>query len=178
MYAEYAGLTSEAVTLIEHLRKSPSESKSDILVRILSPLVESSRMIEPSLPPPRFLNLGQGARLVVGEKAFLFLSKAAKKANRADAEGEVRTDGLYLNGQKVKASRANPLQAAMRLVQERKGHRNDSGQIISLSAWRQWHVIRSGHLIPIFELKDRAMAHTRGRRLLTKSDQSAEELGL
>jgi hypothetical protein len=178
MYAEFVGLTSQAVTLIECFRKSPSESKSDILVRVLSPLVKLPPRADPLPIRPRWFDLGQGARLIIGEKIFLYLSKAAKKTDRADAVAEVKADGLYLDGRKVKASRGNPLQSAMRAIQEKKGHRNDAGKIISLSAWRQWHAIREGQLVPVFELKDRTLAHTRGRKLLNSANLSAEELGL
>jgi hypothetical protein len=49
----------------------------------------------------------------------------------------------------------------MRLVQERKGHRNAKSEIISLSAWRQWHVVRDGRLFSMFELKDPTLARKR-----------------
>ena len=176
MYAEYAGLTPQAVTLIECLRKSPSESKSDILVRVLSPLIEPPPAVTAAPIKPKRFDLGQGASLTVGEKIFLFLSKAAKKANRPDGIAEVEVDGLYIDGKRITASRGNPLQAAMRVVQERKGHRNGAGTIISLSAWRQWNVIRDGNLVPVLELKDPARAHKRGRKLVRSTSLSPEEL--
>ena len=172
MYAEYAGLTSEAITLIEKLRLSPTESKSDILVRVLSRLVEPAANEQPGL------DLGQGARLHVGEKPMLFLSQAAKRSRIPDAVGEVKADGFYLDGKKIRARKGNPLQPAMSLVQERKNHRNDKGELISLSAWRQWHVVREGKLCSVLELKDPNLAHRRGRLLATSTDLTPEQLGL
>lgn len=171
MYAEYAGLTPRAITLIEKLRVSPTESKSDILVRVLSPLAEPNETQQPGL------DLGQGVRLYVGEKPLLFLSQSAKRNRRPDAVAEVRADGLYLDGQKVRPKKGNPLQPAMKLVQERKNHRNDRDELISLSAWRQWHVVRNETLYSILELKDPKLAHRRGRFLVT-SYEIDEDLGL
>jgi hypothetical protein len=179
MYAEYAGLTHEAVTLIERLRKFPSESKSDILIRVLAQLIDLSPNVGVAPVEAKRFNLGQGASLKVGEKIFLYLSKAAKRADRPDGIAEVGADGLHMDGHRVRASRGNPLQAAMRAIQEKKGHRNEVGQIISLSAWRQWHVIRDGKLVPVFELKDPALAHTRSRVLGSRvTNLTLDELGL
>src|SRR5437016_2594111 len=101
MYAEYVGLTTEAVTLIEQCRLSPTESRSDILVRVLSPLIqrESSQRA--------YLDLGQGARLYVGERPVLFLSEDAKKSGRPDAVAEVRDDGFHMDGRKIEPIRGN-----------------------------------------------------------------------
>jgi hypothetical protein len=36
--------------------------------------------------------------------------------------------------------------------------------LISLSAWRQWHVVRDEKLVRLFDLKDPAKARRRGTR--------------
>src|ERR1700679_2330373 len=153
MFVEYAGLTQEASTLIERLRRDPSETKSDILVRVLSPIVGTA----PSQGQETYLDLGQGARLRVGERAYLFLSLSEDaKRNQPDAVAQVYSDGLHLDGKLVEPSNGSFLHPAMRVIQKKSNHRNEKGEIISLSAWRQWHVERDGHLVPVFELKDRA----------------------
>jgi hypothetical protein len=173
MYAEYVGLTPEAIALTEEFRLSPKESKSDILVRVLSPLVSNGSA------GPSYLDLGQGARLSVGERPVLFLSEDSRRQGNPDAVAEVRNDGFYLDGRKVVPSRGNPLQPAMQLVQERKRHRNSRGELISLSAWRQWHVVRDGRLLSMLELKDPRLAHKRGRRISKlASHLTLKELGL
>ena len=154
-------LSQQALTLIEEFRTSPRESRSDIIVRGFSELKEPARSAE-------FLDLGQGVRLRAGETPVLYLSEEGKRNDRPDAVAEIRSDGgLYLYGRKIvsPSPNSNPLQAAMRLVQDRKGHRNAKGEIISLSAWRQWHIVRDGRLFSMFELKDPALAHKRTRRL-------------
>lgn len=169
MYAEFVGLTPEAVTLVERLRLSAQESKSDILVRVLSAL------LAPKEKSDDVLQLGQGAFLRVGEQPMLFLSEAAKRLRKPDAIAEVRSDGLYLDGVRIKPSKGSVLQPAMKLVQERKGHRNADGALISLSAWRQWHVIRDGDLLSMVDLKDPALAHRRGRAV---PELTLRDLGL
>ena len=60
----------------------------------------------------------------------------------------------------------------MRIVQERKNHRNGKGELISLSAWRQWYVSRDGKFVSMLELKDPKLARRRGREVgeLTMED--------
>ncbi len=154
MFAVFEGLTQEAITAIERFRKSPEESRSDIIVRALGD--QGSKQ--------GFLDLGEGVRLAWGERPMLFLTAEAKRKRQPDAIAEVKPDGFYLNGEKIKPSkRGNPLDPAMKAVQAQKNHRNDKGEIISLSAWRQWHVRRGGKLISLLELKDPTLARTRGR---------------
>ena len=175
MYAEYVGLTSEALSLIEQFRASPSESRSEILIRALS------QVTRPELQSGAYLDLGQGAQLRIGETPILYLSEDAKRWRKADAIAEVRADGFYLDGRKIRPSKGSVLQPAMKLVQERKGHRNSLGELISLSAWRQWYVIRDGKLLSMFELKDPALARRRSRSVVLNEDQQralAEALGL
>jgi hypothetical protein len=172
MYAEYVGFTPEAVTLVEQFRLSPNESKCDILVRVLSPLIRRESKQQ------TYLDLGQGARLCVGERPVLFLSEDAKKSGKPDAVAEVRSDGFYMDGRKIEPSRGNPLQPALKIVQQRIGHRNNKGELISLSAWRQWHVIRDGKLNSILELKDPQLARKRGRIMANLSNLTLGQLRL
>jgi hypothetical protein len=119
------------------------------------------------------LDLGQGAQLRIGEKPILFLSEEAKRANRPDAEAVIRSDGFYLDGKRIEPSKGSVLQPAMKLIQERKGHRNAKGELISLSAWRQWHVVRDGKLVSMLELKNPALAHRRKRDYVSLDDIEA-----
>jgi hypothetical protein len=171
VYSEYVGLTAEASALIERHRQTPIESKSEILVRVLLGLNGRTA----SAVPAGFLDLGQGAWLRVGEKPVLFLSEEAKRKGQPDAVAEVRKDGFYMDGKRIERSKGSVLQPAMKMIQERKKHRNDKGEIISLSAWRQWHVVRDGRLLSMVELKDPALAHKRGR---AANAITLEELGL
>ena len=114
-------------------------------------------------PAERYLDLGQGARLKIGEIVTLFLSEESKRKRQPEATAEVHADGLHLNGKRVSPSKGSYLQPAMLAIQVKRSHRNEKGEIISLSAWRQWHVERGGKLVPIFELKDPALAHKRSR---------------
>ena len=178
MFSEFAGLTQRAASLIESFRISPDETKSDIIVRTLSGLCGNENANHGSLDrgnAQATFELGQGAQLHVGESVFLFLSENAKRDRRPHATAEVKRDGLYLFGQRIEPSKGSVLQPAMRLVQEKLDHRNENGEIISLSAWRQWHVERDGQLIPTLYLKNPALSHKRRR---TSTDKTAKELGL
>src|SRR5215210_8094262 len=109
MYAEFVGLTEQAIVLIERLRNSPEESRSDILVRALSAVPAHQAQ-----PVPQFVDFGEGVRLPVGERLFLFLSQEAKRASKPDAIGEAQADGFYLKGKKIPPSRrGNALDPAM-----------------------------------------------------------------
>lgn len=174
MIVEYIGLTHEGSTLVERFRQNPAETKSDIIMRVLS-AQSAPQHIDSA---HEFLNLGQGAKVRVGEKLVLFLSSDAKRRNKPDAIAEARSDGLFMDGVKFEGSRDgdSPLTPAMRTAQERKNHRNDKGAIISLSCFRQWYVIRGGKLVRVDELKAPESARRRGRAIST--DRTAEELGL
>ena len=158
-FVEFAGLTREAALLIEGRRLSPSETKSDIIVRVLSlsHQPEPTKTIEPTL------DLGQGVRLKVGEVIYLFLSEQSKRLRHPEGQAEVRADGLYVNGKRVKPSRGSAHHTAMKQVQEKRNHRNEKGELISLSAWRQWHVEREGNMISLDALKSPDLAHRRSR---------------
>lgn len=107
------------------------------------------------------LDLGQGAVIYVGEELYLFLSEIEKENNTPAAVAEVKGDGLYLYGEKIKPSRKSVLQPAMKIVQEEKDHRNSKGELVSLSAWRQWHVLRDGKFVRILDIKDPFLARRR-----------------
>jgi hypothetical protein len=55
----------------------------------------------------------------------------------------------------------------------RAGHRNEKGELVSLSAWRRWYVIRDKKFVPLLELKDPTLARTRSR----KTELGAKRLG-
>jgi hypothetical protein len=170
-YVEYAGLTKEASTHLERLRKDPSETKSDIIVRVLS-----SGLAEPmsSFQMPSF-NFGQGVRVPVGERLFLFLTRNVSRQNQPDAIAEIREDGFYLDGKKIMPSKGSVIQPAMKIIQERKNHRNKHGKIISLNAYMYWHVIRNGKLVRLDDLKDPRLERRRHR---TNREISLSDLGL
>jgi len=178
MIVEYAGLTQEASTLIEGFRQSPTESKADIIVRVLSPL--SRPAFAPAQPSAaqKYLDLGQGVKLVVGEKAYLFLSLATFREERPQAVAVVGEDGFYLDGKLVPVSNKSYTQPAMKVVQEKLGHRNNDGELISLSSWRQWHVIRRNKYTPLEELKDPKLARKRSTSKSLVSKFTAEDLAL
>ena len=172
-FVEYIGFRREDSTLVERFRRDASETKIDIITRVLASLLpsEDAREVE-------FIDVGQGAKVRVGERVLLFLPGSVKRAADPDAVAEARRDGLYMEGTKIEATRGSQLHAAMRVVQGRKGHRNEKGEIVQLSAFRQWHVVREGKLVPVLELKDPALAHRRGRTLATSTHLSAEDLDL
>jgi len=169
---EYIGLNRDQSTLIECFRQSPAETKPDIIERVLSPLRPPARVSTPLAKgaPGGAFDLGQGVRLLVGEKPILYLSEEAKRMRQADAVAEVRDDGFYMDGAKIAPSNGSVLQPAMKIVQARKNHRNSKGELISLSAWRQWYVLRNSKLFSMLELKDPALARRRGRPELTMED--------
>lgn len=158
MIVEFAGLTQSSAALIEKFRKDPSETKSDIIERVLGQLVSV-----PAAPEPAAVtyDLGQGATLFAGEKLYLFLFKNSRRTGKPEAIMEVRANGLYWNGKKVKPSKGSVLQPVMKEMQARLDHRNNKGELISLSAWRQWHVLRDNQFIPVEDLKDPALAYKR-----------------
>jgi hypothetical protein len=164
MFVEYIGVTQEVANLIEAHRRSSTETKSDILLYVLGSVQVNIKKI-----PEKTLDIGEGAKLRVGEKIFLFLSKRKKeqfsKTGEADGTALVREDGLYVDGLLIPPSKGSSLQPSMRLFQERLDHRNEDGEFVSLSAWRQWHVIRNQTLVPLLELKDLTLAKRRRRKI-------------
>jgi hypothetical protein len=147
MITKYVGLTAEASALIESRRTRPDQAEWEIIVEALKPA---------TVPSKGSLDLGQGVVLIAGQTLYLFLSEGSKRARKPDGIAEVRADGLYVDGRKIEPSRGSPLQPAMQIFQERSKH------VISLSSWRQWHVLRDKRFIPLVELKDPALARRRG----------------
>jgi hypothetical protein len=154
---KYVGLTAEASALIESRRTRPDQAEWEIIVEALKPAAAPTRAM---------LDLGQGVKLYAGERLYLFLDVQSKKAEKPHGMVEVgaNADGIYLDGEKVRPSHGSSLQPAMRYFQERAEHVNEAGDFVSLSAWRQWHVLRDGRFVPLVELKDPALARRRGRQ--------------
>jgi hypothetical protein len=152
---KYVGLTAEASALIESQRRRPDQTESEIIVEALRPVAQAVRAV---------FDLGQGVRLPAGERLFLFLNEQSKKEKKPDGGAEVgpNADGLYVSGRKVEQSRGSPLAAAMLIFQKKAVAEDRAEKIVSLSAWRQWHVLRDGRFVPLVELKDPALAHRRG----------------
>jgi hypothetical protein len=163
-YSEFIGISPRTATLIEARRLTEDEPKDAILLRTLTSLAppkDDPETLPPTKPRP-MLDLGQGAELVIGEKVYLFLSGKALKANKPDGTAYVRENGFEIDGRIIPKSRNSYHHPAMVEFQKKKGHRNEKGQIISLSAWRQWYVERDGRFVPLLDLKDEALARTRG----------------
>lgn len=175
VHVEFAGLTAEAVRLIEGLRQSPDDTKSSILVRALTPLQKVVKPAKPAAPGREYIDYKEGIHLYVGEKVFLFLSRGAKYEGKPDAEAEIRKDGLYMGGKRIEPSHGRPFQPAMEIVQTKKKHfSKTNGGTVSLSAIRKWCVFRDGKFISLEELKDPALKRTRGQKM----DLTLEDLGL
>lgn len=161
-YAEYVGLTQDAITALEINRKTPTESRSTILIRMAGLLASV-----PSVKPEnadytrKTLDFGEGIKLFVGERLYLFITNQSLVSGEADAEAVIKRDGLYMDGKKVVALKGRPFHQAMRQVQERMNHKNEKGEIISLSAIHKWHVFRDGIYKSLLNLKDPKLARTR-----------------
>ena len=150
MFTEYVGLGQDVASHIEALRERSSETKNDILRRVLGIGAEAKQMTQNSAP----IDFGQGVHLPVGEKLYLYLSKPSNAGQKPDGVAEVGPDGLYLDGQKITPSRGSSIAPAMQAVQVRSNHVNGEGKLVSLSAYRQWHVVRDGKMVPLDRLKD------------------------
>ena len=109
--------------------------------------------------------LGQGVTAHVGEKLYLFLDEQAKKSRKPHGVAEVRADGLYVEGKKVSASRRSYITPAMRIFQDKLGHTNADGAMVSLNAYLKWHVLRDDKLVSLKDLKNPALARKRGQGL-------------
>lgn len=168
-FAEYVGLTADAVAAIESHRSSPTETKSEILIRVLKPAEKA-----PPAGRGKAVDYGEGITLYTGDELYLFLSKAGD-ITQPDARAALRPDGFYMNGKKIGPLGKRLFDRVMKGVQDKKGHRNEKGEIISLSSMRQWHVVRNGKLTPLTELKDPALARKRTR---SKVNLTLEDLGL
>jgi hypothetical protein len=176
-YPEFIGISQATSMLIEARRRSPDETKDDIINREFSlptkVLTASARKSAPIFDG--MLDIGQGAKLSVGETTYLFLSKAARKANRPDATALVGKNSITMNGTNYPAVRGF-FNKAMADVQVTKGNVDSDGKPSSLSAWRQWHVLRNDRLTSLLELKDPEQANVRLRSFTSK--QTPEDFGL
>lgn len=173
MYCKFVGLTQEVAALIETRRKSPEQSENDIMLEVLRPSAT------PVPTATETFDLGQGVTVHVGEKLMLFLDEQAKKSRKPHGVADVRRDGIYVDGQKVQASRGSVITPAMRIFQERLRHRNALKEIISLNAFIKWHVIRDGQIVNLMELKDPSKTRKRGRGMTSEeADQFLKDLGL
>jgi hypothetical protein len=179
-YSEFIGIAPRTASLIEAHRMMPDETKDDILFRVLEGVHKAGVAGKLGNAKAAYLardtfDLGQGATLMVGEKLYLFLSLAAKKAAKPGGIAEVHRDGILIDGCLVGKSRGSVLQPAMVRFQERLNHRNARGEIIALSAWRQWHVHRDGKWIRLIDLKDPDRSRTRRGKQIPFSP---DEIGL
>lgn len=169
-YTEFVGLTQEVASLVEAHRINVSETKSDILWRILPRKIRGDLPVAPKRPSPNekkseeIFNFGEGVKVSVGTRLYLFLSKKAMESSSPDGFADIKTDGLYVDGTiRIDKSRGSYLQPAMRLIQQRKKHFNDKGDIISLSAWRQWHIRQDNQFISLYDCKDPNISKKRRR---------------
>lgn len=156
MFVGYVGLSQRVASKIESYRAHDQETKDDILWRILGDskeAYEEGQLIT--------FDFGQGVKLPVGEKLYLYLSKPNSAAQKSDGVAEVRADGLYLDNERIMPSHGSVLAPAMHAIQQRVGHHNSEGKLVSLSAYRQWHVIRDDKLVSLDDLKDPAQKRRR-----------------
>ncbi|WP_394761220.1 hypothetical protein [Phenylobacterium sp.] len=166
MYVKYAGLTADAAEALERYRASPSETESDIIIRKLGRPEQGSIArpeSRPASPGGAQLDLGQGIQLRVGETAYLYLSKTDMLRDEIAATALVTDNGLRMNGRVYGKFHGSYVQQPMKEIQRRLKHVNNQGKLISLSAYRQWYVLRDRTLVPIESLKNAALARTRLR---------------
>jgi hypothetical protein len=169
---EVIGITQKVSRLIEAHRQRETETQNDILERVLSNGLPAKT--QPPAPTGPGLDLGQGVVLREGEPLFLFLDKASADRQEAAARAEVRGGSFFMEGEKIAPSKGSVLHPAMERIQQRHNHVNAKGELISLSAWRQWHVIRNDRYTRLADLKDPALAKRRGG----KSKLTLEDLDL
>jgi hypothetical protein len=153
---KYVGLDAEASALIESRRTRANQLESEIIVEALRPLTAA-------VAQQAKFDLGQGVKLSAGEPLILFLNEQSKKAERPDGTAEVgaNADGIYVESKKVEHSRGSPLAVAMLIFQQRAVADGRAEKVISLNAWRKWHVRRKDRLVSLYELKDPALARRR-----------------
>ena len=156
MFSEFVGITQEVASSIESRRLDPTETKNDILRRILE-------LCDPTAcdqPVPN-IDLGQGVEVAVGESLYLYLRKPKSPKHQPDGIAEVRGDGLYIDSEKVQPSKGSVVTPAMHIFQRRQGHFNPAGNLISLSAYRQFYIKKDGRLVRLDDLKDPQKARHR-----------------
>ena len=160
IFPEYVGLTQQVACLIELHRVDLTETKNDILLRI----IPRGHVQEAKPTQPQEIDFGQGIRLPVGEKLYLYLSKPNDSTQKPDGTAYTKADGLYVDDKKITPSRGSLIAPAMHLFQQRLGHFDSKGKPVSLSAYRQWHVVRNGSLVSLDELKDPKLARRRATK--------------
>jgi hypothetical protein len=170
---KYVGQTAETETLVNMLRRHPTESDDDVIQRALRSLVERPTAIVGC-------DLGSGVRLAQDEAIKCYVRLASMDNREPDGVAVARDGALFIDGQRVLPRRSGKwLQAALSLVQKRVGHLSPStGEPISLDAWEHWFVTRNGERVAVDALRDPDMVQ---RRLARSSDLShfgADELGL
>jgi hypothetical protein len=174
-YAEFVGLTAEAIALIEQARQSPTESKSAILVRVLAP-TQPPALSDVNDADAVWFDYGEGIRIREGEPLFLFLNRPNRHANKPDAKAEIRKDGFFLEGEYVGPSDKRQFTPAMKIVQARKNHIDKKGNPISTSAMRRWCVLRGGELVRLDDIKDPKLARRRNVLSVAERKKQKEEL--
>jgi hypothetical protein len=173
-FVKFVGLSAEAALAVELHRQSASETESDIILRVVGSGPSASKSLSRSEgAPSEILDIGQGIELKVGETAYLFLSKSDALRNRPAKAAIVTAKGLEMDGQVFPPERGSYVHLPMKRVQELLGHTGADGRPTSLSAYRQWHVVRDGKMVSLESLKDPAKARRRRSNLTLIS---AEEL--
>ena len=158
-FVKFVGLTQEAAEAIERKRQRADESESEIVARELGSRSTPSGPVNGAGPPT--LDFGQGIKLPMGQELYLFLSKTDAQSGRIAATGKVRAAGVEVGGRLFERHRGSYLQRPMKLVQERLNHRNAAGELLSLSAYQQWHVKKNGEFVPLDDLKDEKLRRRR-----------------
>lgn len=174
-YAEFVGLTAKAIALIEQARQSPSESKSAILVRVLTPTqLHASRDVYDA--DAVWFDYGEGIRIREGEPLFLFLNRPNRYENKPDAKAEIRKDGFFLDGEYVGPSDRRQFTPAMKIVQAQKKNVDGEGKPMSTSAMRRWCVLRGEELVRLDDIKDPKLARKRNVLSVAERQKQKEEL--
>jgi hypothetical protein len=110
--------------------------------------------------------------MIVYEGEPIVLKLSSKYADRPLPTGEFRGGDFFMRGKKIVAKRSSVLQTAMQMFQEEVGDLAVNGGLVARNTYRQWYVYRDGKLIRLADLKDPALAHTRGQAI------TLEDLGL
>ena len=175
MFVEYVGLEQDVASEIEDRRENKSETKNAILRRLFG----KRPMHQEAGVPPAHLDFGQGIKLPVGERLFLYLTAPKTVDQKPDGTAEVGAEGIYLDGKLVTPSKGSALAPAMHAVQARLNHINDKGKLVSLSAYRQWYVVRDKKLVPLDQLKDpKLRRHRKSKNSVVDVRALLAELGL
>jgi hypothetical protein len=178
MFSEYVGLTQTVASEIETRRITATETKSDILARIFAERI--TPVLSRQIDAPSLVDLTQGMSVSEGELLYLYLQKPNSASEAPIAKAVFRSGEIYMGSKRVERPyRGNGLAKAMKDAQIAVGHVDAKGNPISLSAYRQWHVIRGGKLIPLEELKKQGQKRIRRTKVaLIDTDALLAELGI